>query len=229
LIELLVGVEGLRLSIWVLTCLCCELLSLWLGEAAVLVWRSDAVLSATSAVAVCRVSVRVLAFVAVGWPVDSITEGLSTSPEHGERPQESVNSEDLLPVALGSNVVQTLVSFVLHLKVLDRRLVVQSELDVELEEHRHQHSDDSVHDEGKLKDQVVLNNVFVVLLLRVVIDIDSPGDAIEPGGEHGENVEVCHDENVDKQKDEELAVPEANTVVDPGAMMVHVEHAAVAG
>ena len=112
---MLVSVESLRLSIWVLAHLSIELLPLWLGKAAILVWGADAVLSATSAVSVCGVSVGVLALIAIRWPVNSITEGLSTSPEDREGPQELVDSKDLLPVALRPNIVQTLVSFVLHL------------------------------------------------------------------------------------------------------------------
>ena len=36
-------------------------------------------------------------------------------------------------------------------------------------------------------------------------------------------------EDVDEEEHEELAVPEANTIVDPRAVMVHVEDAAIAG
>ncbi len=38
----------------------------------------------------------------------------------------------------------------------------------------------------------------------------------------------CH-KHVEKEEDEELAVVEADAVVDPGAVVVHVEYASIAG
>ena len=48
---------------------------------------------------------------------------------------------------------------------------------------------------------------------------------VKPGINHCKGYKVCDNENIDQQQDKELAIPEANTVVDPRTMMVHVEHA----
>lgn len=40
--------------------------------------------------------------------------------------------------------------------------------------------------------------------------------------------EVCADQHVDEQQQKVLAVPETNAVVDPGAVVVHVQHAPIA-
>jgi hypothetical protein len=45
---------------------------------------------------------------------------------------------------------------------------------------------------------------------------------------HGGDVEVRNYEHVDQQQDEELTVPKADAVVDPRAVVVHVQHATVA-
>jgi len=54
-------------------------------------------------------------------------------------------------------------------------------------------------------------------------------DALKPGIWHGNDDEVGDDENVDEEQDEKLAVPEPDTIVNPRAVMVHVQHASVAG
>ena len=51
---------------------------------------------------------------------------------------------------------------------------------------------------------------------------------LEPRKTHRHSDHVSYDEDVDEEKYEELAVPEANAIVDPGAVMVHVENAAIA-
>ena len=37
--------------------------------------------------------------------------------------------------------------------------------------------------------------------------------------------EVCQHEDVYQEKEEELSIPKANAIVNPGAVVVHVEHA----
>ena len=53
-------------------------------------------------------------------------------------------------------------------------------------------------------------------------------DRLKPSESHGRSDPVRDDQNVDEKKYEELAIPEANAIVDPRAVMVHVENAAIA-
>jgi hypothetical protein len=46
---------------------------------------------------------------------------------------------------------------------------------------------------------------------------------------HGCRYEIGGQEDINKKKHEIFAVPEANAVVNPGAVMVHVENATIAG
>lgn len=62
-------------------------------------------------------------FWSVGWPVDAVTEWLSASSEDWERPEATVHSEDLLPVPLRSDVVETHVWSTFHFEVLNSGLV----------------------------------------------------------------------------------------------------------
>ena len=45
---------------------------------------------------------------------------------------------------------------------------------------------------------------------------------------HKDCRDIHYDENVHQQEQEVLAIPKAYTVVDPGAVMIHVEYASVA-
>lgn len=58
------------------------------------------------AVAIRSVRVRVLSVIAVSRPVDTVTKWLTTAAKNWKGPQELVHSEDLLPVALGADIVQ---------------------------------------------------------------------------------------------------------------------------
>ena len=60
-----------------------------------------------------------------------------------------------------------------------------------------------------------------------VISIKRPLDTFNPRNRHGCTDKIGDDEDVDQQKYEEFAIPEADAIVNPGAMMVHVEHASV--
>jgi len=61
-----------------------------------------------------------------------------------------------------------------------------------------------------------------------VVSIKAPLDALEPGKRHGNDDKVGDYEDIYEQQNEKLAVPEANAVVNPGAVMVHIKHASVA-
>ena len=94
-------------------------------------------------------------FGSIGGPVDPITQRLTAAAEDGEGPQVAIAAEDLLPVLAARDVVQALVGVALHLQILDRRLVRQGQLDVELEEHGHQDGDDPVQHERHLDNDIL--------------------------------------------------------------------------
>ena len=50
---------------------------------------------------------------------------------------------------------------------------------------------------------------------------------MEPGIRHGNDDKIGDDEDVDEQEHEEFSIPEADAVVNPGAVMVHVEHTTI--
>lgn len=115
--------------------------------------------------------VGIFAFVAICGPVDAVTQWFTATAKDRERPEEPVDSKDLLPVALAADVVKALVLFIFHFQVLDCRLVAQRQLNVEAEEHCHQYGDGPVHYESSLNDEISLHDVFVVGFLAVVIDV----------------------------------------------------------
>ena len=162
-------------------------------------------------------------------PVNSVSQGLTTAAEDRERPQPLVASEYLLPIFLITDVVEALIGLSLHLKVLNRGLVRQGELNVELEEHSHQDRNDAIEHVGDLNHNVLYQLLLVSLLCAEVVCIEGPLDALEPGERHRNGHEVGHNEHVNEEQDEKFAVPKPNAIVDPGTVMVHVEDAAVAG
>ena len=63
----------------------------------------------------------------------------------------------------------------------------------------------------------------------MLVGVDGPLDALNPWSEHRKDNEDGGQLDVDEKQQEVLTVPEADAVVDPRAVMVHVEHASVAG
>ena len=96
---------------------------------------------------------------------------------------------------------------------------------MELKEHGDQNCNNSIQHECDLNKDVLSQSFLFNGLVRLVA-IEHPLDRVKPGIDHSECYKVCDNEYVDQQQDKELAIPEANTVVDPGAVMVHVEHTA---
>ena len=71
---------------------------------------------------------------------------------------------------------------------------------------------------------------LLVLLRRAkVIGIEGPLDAFKPGYRHSDADKVGDYQDVNQEQDEEFSIPEADAVVYPGTVMVHIEHASVAG
>ena len=62
-----------------------------------------------------------------------------------------------------------------------------------------------------------------------VIGVEGPLDAFKPGYRHSDADKIGDYQDVNQEQDEEFSIPKADAVVYPGAMMVHVEHASVAG
>ena len=99
---------------------------------------------------------------------------------------------------------------------------------MELKEHGHQDCNDSVEHESDLDSDISCQHLLVLFLCAVVVGVEGPLDALEPGERHGYDDEVGDDQHVNEEQDEKFAVPKSNTVVNPGAMMIHVQHAPVA-
>ena len=102
---------------------------------------------------------------------------------------------------------------------------------MKFEEHGHQASHDT-HEEEAQGDHAML---LEVILHRVIPErICLKESLVEPCYGligvccHGRQHVVGREEDIDEQQHEVLAVPEAHTIVDPGAVMVHVENTSVA-
>ena len=94
---------------------------------------------------------------------------------------------------------------------------------MELKEHGDQNCNNSIQHECDLDEDVLSQSFLFDGLIRLVA-VKHPLYRVKPGINHCKGYKVCDNENVDQQQDKELAIPEANTVVDPRAMMVHIEH-----
>lgn len=70
--------------------------------------------------------------------------------------------------------------------------------------------------------------MLVFLFRAEVVSVERPLNRLQPGKGHCDDDEVGDNKDVDEKENEEFAVPESDAVVDPGAVMVHVEDAAVA-
>ena len=100
---------------------------------------------------------------------------------------------------------------------------------MELQEHGHQNSDRHVEHVSNLDHNILHQQLLVLFPTTTIVGIDAPLDGLKPGEAHSDGDEISDNEDVNEQEDEELAIPESNAVVDPGAVMVHVEHTAIAG
>lgn len=67
------------------------------------------------------------------------------------------------------------------------------------------------------------------LLVSVVIYIYHPLDTRKPVIKQRSYNEVSGNEHIYEQQHKEFAVPESNAVVDPGAVMVHVQDTPITG
>ena len=98
---------------------------------------------------------------------------------------------------------------------------------MELEEHGDQNCNYSIQHECDLDEDVLSQSFLFDGLIRLVA-VEHPLDRVKPGINHSKGYKVCDNENIDQQQDKELAIPEANTVVDPRTMMVHIKNTPIA-
>jgi hypothetical protein len=106
---------------------------------------------------------------------------------------------------------------------------LESQVDVELGESAEEEAEHGDNDEDNLDDDVS-NYVFVLEVLPSVL----VGFEVKLNGFHkvkkGEDNHVKNGHvHVEQEQQEVLPIPEADAVVDPGAVVVHVEHATIAG
>ena len=99
---------------------------------------------------------------------------------------------------------------------------------MEFEEHGHENGNDSVQHVGNLDDNVCHERILVLLLCGEVVGVETPLDRIEPGKGHAHSHDVGYYKHVNEEENEEFAIPEADAVVDPGTVVVHVEHTPIA-
>lgn len=100
---------------------------------------------------------------------------------------------------------------------------------MELKEERYQECNEAVEYVAELNQQGAQEQLLVSLGLGQVECIDLPLYAHRKVIHHGDGDEVGGDEDVDEQEEEELAIPEADAIIYPGTVVVHVEYAPAAG
>lgn len=164
--------------------------------------------------------------ISILYPLDSVALGFSLLAEEWERPVEGRLPEYLLPVLHRADVVEVGLAgrllAPLPLQVVECGAVLKHQLDVELEEQPDHDHEAHQHDvPGDAHDGVHLEQVRGRSDgLRDLVDQQRSHEA--QGHEHRED-------HVEEEEQEELAVPVAHAVGDPGAVVVHVEHALLAG
>ena len=160
------------------------------------------------------------------WPVDTISNWLARSTEDRERIQPGIVTKDLLPVFGFSNIILRFELLALFIEVFNGCLVLSRKHQMELQEGSHEAHYDKINHEPD--DNLNLECQFGATP-RQGLGIDAPLDGTVKliRGEKG--CEVCHDEDVNQEKQKVFAVPEADAIVDPRAVVVHVEDTSVAG
>jgi hypothetical protein len=89
------------------------------------------------------------------WPVDAVAHWLAATAKDWEWVQPWICSKDLLPVLLTAHVIDTLKWLSELVQVLNSRLVLTAQHNVELEEGGHQTSDNDIEDKGNHNHDIV--------------------------------------------------------------------------
>mmetsp|Transcript_15947 Transcript_15947/g.47884 ORF Transcript_15947/g.47884 Transcript_15947/m.47884 type:complete len:206 (+) Transcript_15947:67-684(+) len=142
----------------------------------------------------------------------------------GIPPKPLVGAEDLLPISSAADVELAL-GALLALQVLNRRVVLEDKLHVEPDEVRQGAEQKHRHEERNANDgagDAVPGSVHVVQGPR---QMHEAIEELRDGEADDHNESEVH---IAQQLDEELPVVEANAVVDPRAVVVHVQDAAIA-
>lgn len=99
---------------------------------------------------------------------------------------------------------------------------------MEFQEKCHEYCNNGSQDITQLNEKTSEKNLTVSLGVRKVERIYLPLDSHQELVEKSHHDVVCSKKNVDQQEQEVFAVPEANAIVDPWAMMIHVQDASIA-
>mmetsp|Transcript_17216 Transcript_17216/g.55151 ORF Transcript_17216/g.55151 Transcript_17216/m.55151 type:complete len:391 (+) Transcript_17216:325-1497(+) len=157
-------------------------------------------------------------------PPNSVADRSGCLRVHGQPPHPRIGPEDLLPVPAPTDVELAL-GPLLSLEILDGGVILQHKLHVKLDEVR-EGADQRERHPVRYPDNGARDAEHGPVV-RVREADDEPEPAIQLWHrENHHNGEA--DVHVGQQLDEELAVVEANAVVDPGAVVVHAHHALVA-
>ena len=114
------------------------------------------------------------------------------------------------------------------LKVLDCCFICHCQVQVKFKKHGHQNRNETVEHISDENYECCDHLLLVSILCSRVIHIKEPLNGIEPAWEHGHDDIVCQNKHIHEEKKEELSIPEADTVINPWTMMVHVEDASIA-
>mmetsp|Transcript_17214 Transcript_17214/g.55140 ORF Transcript_17214/g.55140 Transcript_17214/m.55140 type:complete len:411 (+) Transcript_17214:325-1557(+) len=158
-------------------------------------------------------------------PPNSVADRSGCLRVHGQPPHPRIGPEDLLPVPAPTDVELAL-GPLLSLEILDGGVILQHKLHVKLDEVR-EGADQRERHPVRYPDNGARDAEHGPVV-RVREADDEPEPAIQLWHrENHHNGEA--DVHVGQQLDEELAVVEANAVVDPGAVVVHAEDHAAQG
>jgi len=139
----------------------------------------------------------------------------------GERPQPHVLAEHILDVYQRSLILVLHVSRPFDLQVLNGGAIVDDQRDVEFSEHAEEDQQKHVEAVGGYDDAVEHTHEDAIHEAQL--------EDVEHVGQQAECDENEAAAGLEQVQHEELAVVVADAVVEPGAVVVHVQHAARAG
>ena len=96
------------------------------------------------------------------------------------------------------------------------------------QKHCHEDTSSSIEHVSNLNHDVVDQDLLIFCFCRIVVNIHRPLNAFKPSITHRNCDVVSDDKNIDQQKNEKFPVPEADTIVDPRTMMVHIKNTPIA-
>ena len=100
---------------------------------------------------------------------------------------------------------------------------------MKFKKHGHQNRDETIKHVSDKNHECCDHLLLVSVLCSRVIHIKEPLNGVEPAWEHGHNDIICQNKYIHEEQEEEFAIPEADTVINPRTMMVHIENTSIAG